>query len=91
MKLFDQLKKITSKSDFIMSSTSIDSASKFNAKVIGLKEEFDQKYHENVVSGSSEKLKEYTFLAILGQGAFGLVVICHLSSLSRRFFYAFCF
>lgn len=44
-----------------------------------LKDDFDKKYQENEVSQSSEKLKEYKFLAILGQGAFGLVVIYHSS------------
>lgn len=42
-----------------------------------LREEFDKMFNENKPSESSEKLKEYTFLAILGQGAFGLVVIYH--------------
>lgn len=45
-----------------------------------LKEEFDTKFHETEVSASSDKLKEYKFLSILGQGAFGLVVIYHSSS-----------
>lgn len=41
-----------------------------------LKEEFDRKYEANDVSESSEKLKEYKFMSLLGKGAFGLVV-CH--------------
>lgn len=44
-----------------------------------LREEFEQRFNENRPSESSEKLKEYKFLAILGQGAFGLVVIYHSS------------
>lgn len=42
-----------------------------------LKEEFDKMFNDNMPSELSEKLKEYKFLAILGQGAFGLVVIYH--------------
>lgn len=55
------------------------SASNLKEHISQLKEEFDKKYQENEVSQSSEKLKEYKFLAILGQGAFGLVVIYHSS------------
>lgn len=80
MKLISQLKKVALQSETEMSTTTISSAGKFSDKIIGLKEEFEQKFRENEVSGSSEKLKEYKFLAILGQGAFGLVVIYHFSS-----------
>lgn len=59
---------------------STPSASGFEEAINGLKEEFDRKFSEAQVSDSSEKLKEYEFLAILGQGAFGLVVIFHLPS-----------
>jgi hypothetical protein len=53
------------------------SVSGFEANLARQKEDFDRKFREKEVSGSSEKLKEYKFLAILGQGAFGLVVTCH--------------
>ena len=54
-------------------------SSDYKKALIRFKEEFDQKFSEQKVSESSEKLKEYKFLAILGQGAFGLVVIYHSS------------
>lgn len=60
-------------------STTTTNASSFKEHITRLKEEFDKKYNENPVSGASEKLSEYKFLAILGQGAFGLVVIYHSS------------
>lgn len=61
-----------------MAQESRPSAGGFNDETLmGLKEEFDRKFDEVQVSDSSEKLKEYKFLAILGQGAFGLVVIYH--------------
>jgi serine/threonine protein kinase len=60
-------------------------SSSHDATVIRLKKEFDRKFREQEVSGSSEKLKEYKFLAVLGQGAFGLVVIYHSSFFSLHF------
>lgn len=51
----------------------------YNLTLNQMKEEFDEKFNENQPSDSSEKLKEYKFEAILGQGAFGLVVIYHSS------------
>lgn len=51
-----------------------------------LKDEFEKRFHENRPSESSEKLKEFMFLAILGQGAFGLVVIYHSSFYSSLHF-----
>lgn len=83
MKLIDQIKKFTLSSENM---TSIADTEKLPEKVADLKEEFDRKYSENEVSGSSEQLKEYKFLAILGQGAFGLVVIYHFPSFSTSFF-----
>ena len=68
-----------------MTEESVTNATKFNEKLIGLKEEFESKIEESNVSDSSEKLKEYKFMAILGQGAFGLVVICHAYDLSFPF------
>ncbi|CRL02988.1 CLUMA_CG016195, isoform A [Clunio marinus] len=55
------------------STKSIAGAGGSSQELIRLKQEFERKYQENEVSESSEKLKEYKFLAILGQGAFGLV------------------
>lgn len=54
-------------------------SSEYKKILIRLKEEFEQRFNTPEVSYSSEKLKEYKFLAILGQGAFGLVVIYHSS------------
>lgn len=49
----------------------------YKTTLMRLKEEFEQRFSVSEKSESSEKLKEYKFLAILGQGAFGLVVIYH--------------
>lgn len=48
--------------------------------IVKLKAEFEKKYTQNPPSDPVEKMQEYKFLAILGQGAFGLVVIFHSSS-----------
>lgn len=63
-----------------MSTNQLSKDDEYDATLMRLKEEFVEKYHEHEVSDSSEKLKEYKFLAILGQGAFGLVVIYHSPS-----------
>lgn len=69
------------KTHFKMAQNSIEGGSEEEGsleKDVGrLKEEFDKMFNDNKPSESSEKLKEYKFLAILGQGAFGLVVIYH--------------
>lgn len=73
MNLLEQLRKIkSSRKAHIMSVVSL---TKFNDKDNELKSEFEKKFEENEVSGSSNKLSEYKFLTILGQGAFGVVVI----------------
>jgi hypothetical protein len=43
-------------------------------EILKLKKEFDLQYSKNEKSGSSENLKTLKFMAILGQGAFGVVV-----------------
>lgn len=43
-------------------------------EILKLKKDFDQKFGNNEKSGSSENLKSFKFMAILGQGAFGVVV-----------------
>lgn len=48
--------------------------------IVKAKTEFEKKYTQNPPSDPIEKMREYKFLAILGQGAFGLVVIFHSSS-----------
>lgn len=72
MKFFEQVWK--KKSPPEVTKMSVISLTKFNDKENGLKSDFEKKYEERDVSGSSEKLKEYKFLSILGQGAFGIVV-----------------
>lgn len=57
----------------------------FTGDLPRLRDDFERRFNDNRPSESSEKLKEYKFLAILGQGAFGLVV----SNLS--FFVSFAF
>lgn len=74
-----------------MSTNQVSEDDEYNATLMRLKEEFVEKFHEHEVSDSSEKLKEYKFLAILGQGAFGLVVICHSPSVSSFTFANFHF
>lgn len=44
-------------------------------EILKLKKDFDQKFCKNEISSSSESLKNFKFMAILGQGAFGVVVI----------------
>lgn len=65
-------------------SNTLLTSSDYKGTLIRLKEEFDSKFEVVQSSEPSEKLKEYKFLAILGQGAFGLVVIYH-SSFSLSF------
>lgn len=60
----------------IVKNSPLQHASEMKDTLMRLKEEFDQKYNNNEVSSSCEKLIEYKFIAILGQGAFGLVVSC---------------
>lgn len=62
----------------------------YDETIMRLRDEFDEKFDEHKVSDSSEKLKEFKFLTILGQGAFGLVVISHssFSSLNLHNFFA---
>lgn len=42
--------------------------------ILRLKREFEERFSKNETSMTSEKLKSFKFLAILGQGAFGVVV-----------------
>lgn len=44
------------------------------AEILKLKKDFDTKYSKDEKSGTSENLKTFKFMAILGQGAFGVVV-----------------
>lgn len=46
-------------------------------EILKLKKDFDEKYSRNVISEPSEELKTFKFMAILGQGAFGVVVAIH--------------
>lgn len=43
-------------------------------EILKLKNDFESKYSKNEVSGSSDALQSFKFMAILGQGAFGVVV-----------------
>lgn len=43
-------------------------------EILKLKKDFDQKFDKDEKSGSSDSLKNFKFMAILGQGAFGVVV-----------------
>lgn len=42
--------------------------------ILKLKKEFEERYSKNELSKTSEQLINFKFMAILGQGAFGVVV-----------------
>lgn len=44
-------------------------------EILKLKKDFDVKFGKTESSTSGENLKSFTYLTILGQGAFGVVVI----------------
>ena len=44
------------------------------SEILKLKGEFEERFSKNESSLAGEKLKSFKFLAILGQGAFGVVV-----------------
>lgn len=48
--------------------------SKLETTIRDLKVEFEEKFHKNRLAESGERLKEFKFMAILGSGAFGVVV-----------------
>jgi protein kinase A len=83
MKTFKNLLKKPSRTEekplpFPTEVMSFVSLTKFHDNPSQLKSEFDKKYQEDQVSGSAEKLKDFRFTTILGQGAFGIVVIYHV-------------
>ena len=44
------------------------------ANITKFKEEFESKFNKNESSDVTDRLKDFKYLAILGQGAFGVVV-----------------
>lgn len=53
--------------------------------LVKAKTEFEVIYNENSTAGSSNGLSDFTFITIVGQGAFGVVVSKILSSIHIRF------
>lgn len=49
--------------------------------LVKAKVEFEQIYNQNSAAGSSDGLSDFTFITIVGQGAFGVVVSEILSSI----------
>ena len=57
-----------------------------NKFIESLKNEFQEKYNQNKLAESSDRLDDFKFMTILGQGAFGVVV----SLIINVFFCDFC-
>lgn len=61
----------------------ISSNEDLNKFIESLKKEFQEKYNQNKLAESSDRLDDFKFMTILGQGAFGVVVsminICDLN------------
>lgn len=47
----------------------------YKEEILKLKVEFEEKFRKTDKSGTQEGLKSFKFMTILGQGAFGVVVI----------------
>lgn len=53
--------------------------------LVKAKAEFEVIYNQNSTAGSNEGLSDFTFITIVGQGAFGVVVSRILSIINIRF------
>lgn len=62
--------------NYSMEDPKIESKGQFDLQqeILSLKKEFDLKFGKSDKSKASDSLSVYQFLAILGQGAFGIVV-----------------
>lgn len=52
----------------------ITSSEDLNKFIESLKNEFQEKYSQNKLAEPSDRLDDFKFMTILGQGAFGVVV-----------------
>lgn len=66
----DSLKRTTIPNSSIKITTNED----LNKFIESLKNEFQEKYSQNKLAEPSDRLDDFKFMTILGQGAFGVVV-----------------
>lgn len=62
------------KSDIEKKESSAIRIDNYKQILVKAKVEFEVIYNQNSTAGSSEGLSDFTFIAIVGQGAFGVVV-----------------